>query len=63
MTYLTTEERERLAYAEGYTETAAILARLDDAHRALGDEAALQAQLDDMTDERDAALAALEASW
>ena len=60
MTYLTTEERERLAYAEGYTETAAILARLDDAHRALGDEAALQAQLDDMTDERDAALAALD---
>ena len=60
MTYLTTAERERLAYAEGYTETAAILARLDDAHRALGDEAALQAQLDDMTDERDAALAALD---
>ena len=60
MTYLTTAERERLAFAEGYTETAAILARLDDAHRALGDEAALQAQLDDMTDERDAALAALD---
>lgn len=61
MTYLTTAERERLVYAEGYTETAAVLARLDDAHRALGDEAAvdlghlddLQAQLDDMTDERD----------
>ena len=27
---LTTSERERLAYAEGYPETAALLARLDD---------------------------------
>lgn len=61
MTYLTTSERERLAYAEGYTETAALLARLDDAHAALGDEAAMQAQLDDardladgLRDERDA---------
>ena len=32
---LTTEERERLAYIEGYTEAAALLARLDDCHRAL----------------------------
>lgn len=61
MTYLTTNERERLAYAEGYTETAAVLARLDDAHRALGDEAAMQAEIDDtrdladgLRDERDA---------
>ena len=38
MHYLTTAEQERLAYAEGYTETAAVLARLDDAHRALGEE-------------------------
>jgi hypothetical protein len=53
MHYLTTAEQERLAYAEGYTETAAVLARLDDAHRALGDEAAMQAQLDDMATERD----------
>jgi hypothetical protein len=58
---MTTNERERLAYAEGYTETAAVLARLDDAHRALGDEAAMQAALDDalsladgLRDERDA---------
>jgi len=58
---LTTNEQERLAFAEGYTETAAMLARLDDAHRALGDEAAMQAQLDDandiingLRDERDA---------
>ena len=50
---LTTAEQERLAYAEDYTETAAVLARLDDAHRALGDEAAMQAQIDDANDERD----------
>ena len=30
---LTTEERERLAYAEGYTETANLLAQLDDMER------------------------------
>jgi hypothetical protein len=47
---MTTEERERLAYAEGYTETAAVLARLDDAHRALGEAAAMQAAHDDTTD-------------
>ena len=50
---MTNQEQERLAYAEGYTETAAILARLDDAHRALGDEAAMQAQLDELATERD----------
>ena len=50
MHYLTPAEQERLAYAEGYTETAAVLARLDDAHRALGDEAAMQAQIDDLQD-------------
>ena len=50
MHYLTTQEQERLAYAEGYTETAAVLARLDDAHRALGNEAVMQAQIDDATD-------------
>lgn len=50
MHYLTPQEQERLAYAEGYTETAAVLARLDDAHAALGDEARLQYQLDDATD-------------
>lgn len=62
MHYLTTQEQERLAYAEGYTETAAVLARLDDAHRALGDDAAsqyrvdeLETELADMEDERDAA--------
>ena len=50
MHYLTPAEQERLAYAEGYTETAAVLARLDDAHRALGDEAAMQARIDDLQD-------------
>lgn len=30
---MTTEERERLAYAEGFTETAKLLAQLDDAER------------------------------
>lgn len=61
MHYLTTQEQERLAYAEGYTETAAVLARLDDAHAALGDEVAMQAERDDamdlvngLRDERDA---------
>jgi hypothetical protein len=29
---LTTEERERLAYVEGYTEAAELLAQLADAH-------------------------------
>lgn len=50
---LTTEEQERLAYAEGYAETAAVLARLDDAHAALGAQAALQYQIDDATDALD----------
>ena len=60
MQYLTPQEQERLAYAEGYTETAAVLARLDDAHHALGDEVAMQAEIDDtkekyfeLIDERD----------
>jgi hypothetical protein len=50
---MTNSERERLAYAEGYTETAAVLARIDDMHAALGDEVAMQAQLDDLATERD----------
>jgi uncharacterized protein involved in exopolysaccharide biosynthesis len=50
MHYLTTQEQERLAFAEGYTETAAVLARLDDAHAALGDEVAMQTMIDDATD-------------
>lgn len=33
---LTIEEQERLAYVTGDTTTAALLARLDDMHRALG---------------------------
>ena len=32
---LTMAERERLAYIEGYTEAANLLARLDDMHHAL----------------------------
>jgi len=54
MHYLTTQERERLAYAEGYTETAAVLGQIDDLQRALGDEAAMQYQLDNATDAADA---------
>jgi predicted nucleic acid-binding Zn-ribbon protein len=50
MHYLTIEERERLAYAEGYTETAAVLGQIDDLQRALGEEAAMQYQLDNATD-------------
>lgn len=67
MHYLTTQEQERLAYAEGYTETAAVLARIDDAHAALGRATAdllqfedIQKELDDIIDERDDALAALD---
>jgi predicted nucleic acid-binding Zn-ribbon protein len=67
MQYLTPQEQERLAYAEGYTETAAVLARLDDAHAALGRATAdllhlddLQAELDDVSDERDAAQSGLD---
>lgn len=30
LTNMTAEERERLAYAEGFTETANVLARIDD---------------------------------
>jgi hypothetical protein len=33
---LTVEEQERLAYVTGDTDKAALLARLDDMHRALG---------------------------
>jgi flagellar biosynthesis chaperone FliJ len=36
---LTTSERERLAYAEGYPETVALLARLDDAAKRAADNA------------------------
>ena len=61
MHYLTPAEQERLAYAEGYTETAAVLARLDDAHRALGDEAAMQAEIDDVRDSLDAITAERDA--
>jgi FtsZ-binding cell division protein ZapB len=50
---LTTNEQERLAFAEGYTETAAMLARLDDAHHALGDEVAMQIEIDELKTERD----------
>lgn len=45
---LTTAERERLAYIEGFTEAAGLFARLDDMHHALG-----QATIDyeNLTDE------------
>ena len=33
---MTTEERERLAYAEGFTEAAKLLARIDELERAAG---------------------------
>lgn len=41
---MTIEERERLAYAEGFTETAALLGQLDDAERECD---TLQERLDD----------------
>lgn len=37
---MTTNERERLAYAEGFVETAKLFARLDDMQRALGESVA-----------------------
>lgn len=65
---MTTSERERLAYAEGFVETAKMFARLDDMHRAMGaevadyelmraerDQARAQAkQLEDIEGDRDA---------
>ena len=39
---MTINEQERLAYVTGDTEKAALLARLDDMHHALGQEAVAQ---------------------
>ena len=60
---MTTAERERLAYAEGFVETAKLFARLDDMHHALGAQTAeddnlderdeLEAECDALKDERD----------
>ena len=62
---LETDEAERLAYAEGFTETAALFARLADAERernALAEEVetlrdqvcALESRIADLEEERDA---------
>ena len=53
LTNMTTEERERLAYAEGFTEAAKLLAALSDA----------QAGLHDAEIDRDLYLAALQAIY
>jgi hypothetical protein len=53
LTNMTTEERERLAYAEGFTEAAALLAQLAD----------LQLKLEDAQIDRDLYLEALEAIY
>jgi hypothetical protein len=45
---MTTEERERLAYAEGFTETATLLGQLDDAER---ERDTLEDQLEDQRDD------------
>lgn len=45
---LTIEERERLAYAEGYTEAAALLGQLDDTERERDE---LTGQLDEIPSE------------
>lgn len=60
MHYLTVKEQERLAYAEGYTETAAVLARLDDAQVDLMHLDSVQADLDDAAEARDAAQSGLD---
>ena len=58
---MTTDERERLAYITGDTDTAALLARLDDMHHALGQGvAALEAVAHDGMTARQAAGAAAE---
>lgn len=44
-------ERERLAYINNDMATADLIGRLDDAHRALGDEVAMQAEIDDLRDQ------------
>ena len=43
---LTIEEQERLAYVTGDTATAALMARLDDMHHALGNAVAMLAIAD-----------------
>jgi len=57
LTTLTLSERERLAYAEGYTETAALLAQMADlehAQETLQDRLdEVEFDLDKMTDSRD----------
>ena len=58
---LTIEEQERLAYVTGDTDTAALLARLDDMHHALGQGvAALEAVAHDGMTAKQAAGAAAE---
>jgi len=58
---LTIEEQERLAYVTGATTTAALLARLDDMHHALGQSvAALEAVAYDRLTAKQAAGAAAE---
>lgn len=58
---MTTDERERLAYITGDTDTAALLARLDDMHHALGQGvAALEAVAHDGMTAKQAAGAAAE---
>jgi hypothetical protein len=42
---LTVEERERLAYIEGFTEASNLLARLDDCHRSMAQAAIEYANL------------------
>lgn len=57
---MTTAERERLAYAEGFVETAKLFARLDDMHHALGvslgdDLNDSHERVQELIDERDSA--------
>ena len=58
---LTIEEQERAAYMAGDTDTAALLARLDDMHHALGQSVAtLEAVAYDQLTAKQAAGAAVE---
>ena len=53
LTNMTTAERERLAHAEGFTEAASLLARLDDAEALENKINALEAALKDAQIDRD----------
>ena len=63
LTNMTPEERERLAYAEGFTEAAKLLGALSDAENLIDTLSDAQADLHDAEIDRDLYLAALQAIY